>query len=194
MNSFIALLRGVQRLRPWRVAGSCAAIALGAFASAAVIAATASEHKLKSAFLYNFTKFVEWPAQRFSTDTSPLVIALMADQDMLLEMTNVVANRSVNGRALHIRRVTKADDLHGIHILFVSSTENARYMSIRQGEDLEGVLTVGEDKECTLRGSSICFTYQGEKLRFEINVDTAARAQLKISAQLQKLAIAVHRG
>jgi hypothetical protein len=157
-------------------------------------AASVSEVKLKSAFLYNFTKFVEWPAERFVNASEPIVIGLMADEPMRAEIATIVANRLVNGRSLVIRPVVSVADMQASHILFVSSYEQARYTSMRNRALLSAVLMVGEGESCQLSGAGICFVQQGEKLRFEINIDIVEHSHLKIGAQLQKLAIAVNKG
>jgi hypothetical protein len=157
-------------------------------------AASVSDPKLKSAFLLNFTKFVEWPPERFAGMTEPIVFGLIADQTMHQEVSAIVAGRQINGRALLVRTVTGVGDLPMIHILFVSTHEQDRHRVLLERAAQFGVLVVGDDKNCRFHGGSICFMQVGEKLRFEINIDAAERSQLKISAQLQKLAVAVNKG
>jgi hypothetical protein len=157
-------------------------------------AASVSEVKLKSAFLYNFTKFVEWPVERFANASEPIVIGLIADEAMRAEIATIITNRLVNGRALVVRPVASVADMQASHILFVSSDEQVHYRAMRNRALLTAVLTVGEGESCRQSGGGICFVQQGEKLRFEINIDTVERSHLKIGAQLQKLAIAVNKG
>ena len=168
-------------------------LALALPIATAAAATSVSEHKLKAAFLYNFTKFVEWPAARFQNSTDPIVIGLIADEGMQAELASIIANRQVNGRALIVRPVTTPADVPGVHIIFVSTEQASRLPSFQQSAEVAAVLTVGDAESCRTSGGSICFTQQGEKLRFEINMDSAERAHLKISSQLQKLAVAVHK-
>jgi hypothetical protein len=170
-----------------------AAIVLVASCWQSATAASVSEHRLKAAFLYNFTKFVEWPPERFTSATDPIVIGLLADEALQMELLAIVANRQVNGRALIVRRVASAADMQAVHVLFVGAQQESRFLSLRKQTPLESVLTVGDDQHCGTYDGGICFSQQGEKLRFEINMDTVERSQLKISAQLQKLALAVNK-
>jgi hypothetical protein len=189
------LLRNVQgTLRAIRrLALVYAAMIASAFSSHLAAAETASEQKLKSAYLYNFTKFVEWPAGHFASAADPLIIGLIADDAMLKELLALVANRQSKGRPLLVRRVAGPSDLQAVHILFVSGDERIAGR-MRDRAEQAAILVVGEDKDCRLQGGSICFLQEGEKLRFEVNVDTAERSQLKISSQLLKLALAVNKG
>jgi hypothetical protein len=157
-------------------------------------AASVGEQKLKSAFLYNFTKFIEWPPERFADPNDPIVIGLLADTSMLTEVSSIIENRQVNGRPLAVRLIDDAADLRATHLVFVASHEQSRYVSLRKSFDETAALVVGDSVDCALHDIGICFVQQGEKLRFEVHIDAAERAHVKISAQLQKLAVAVHRG
>jgi YfiR/HmsC-like len=163
------------------------------FAYETAAAASLSENKLKSAYLYNFTKFVEWPPERFASPVDPLVIGFIGDDEMVEELIAVVANRQVNGRSLSVRRVAGPSEWQAVHILFVGSHEQVS-SKLRDVATQTAILLVVDNKDCRPQGGSICFLQHGEKLRFEINIDTAERAKLKISSHLLKLALAVHRG
>lgn len=149
------------------------------------------EYQLKAAFLYNFTKFVEWPPERFADDTSPIVIAVLGKNPFGDEITNLVKNRSVNGRSIIVRFIASDAEISSAHIVFITAGEESRV-----NESLfapPGVLTVGESSEFMARGGMIRFTLIGEKVRFEINQASSERAGLKISGQLLKLATAVRK-
>jgi hypothetical protein len=152
------------------------------------------EQKLKSAFVYNFTKFVEWRAERFASASDPIVIGLLADEAMREEVAAISANRQVNGRSLSVRRIESLADLQAAHVVYVDAAAQSRYAVLRKNVQELEALVVGDGGACSSRGDAICFVQQGDKLRFEINAMSAERAHVKISAQLQKLALAVHRG
>lgn len=152
------------------------------------------EQKLKSAFLYNFTKFVEWRAERFTSASDPIVIGLLADDAMREEVAAITANRQVNGRALSVRRIESPADLQAAHVVYVNAAAQSRYDGLRKNVQALEALVVGDGDACAAHDDAICFVQQGDKLRFEIDATSAERARVKISAQLQKLALAVHRG
>lgn len=159
------------------------------------VADAVSEVKLKSAFVYNFTKFIEWPADRFASSGDPIVIGVLADEPIRLELTTIVTNRLVNGRPLAVRVVKSVTDMRGSHVLFVSSAQQSRYALMRdRRSELPAVLIVGDEDNCRLNEGAICFIQRDDKLRFEINMATLERSHLRVSSQLQKLAIAVNKG
>lgn len=149
------------------------------------------EYQLKAAFLYNFAKFVEWPAERFANETSPIVIGVVGRNPFEAELANIVKGRTVNGRAIVVKSITTASEVRSLHLLFLPGGEETR-LPAAAWRDV-AVVTVGESAEFAALGGTITFTQEGDKVRFEINLATAERDGLKISAQLLKLAASVRR-
>lgn len=172
--------------------GLCCLLTLLAFGPAAARAAVPKEYQIKAAFLYNFTKFVDWPADCFATPHDPIVIGVLGANPFGQELTAVVHDRRVNGRGIRVLALDAPPEAAQVHVLFVApgaETQLAAFFAATPPP----TLTVGESDRFATLGGVIRFTTVGDKVRFEINVGAAERAGLKISAQLQKLATAVHR-
>lgn len=155
-------------------------------------AETTKEDKIKAAFLYNFAKFVEWPAERFSSETAPIVIGILGDDRFGAELENIVQDRKANGRDVAVVKLHSISEADGAHILFVSAGEEKKY-SGSQAVRRPGVLTVGESETFEAAGGVVTFTVPDDKVRFKINLDAANCSGLRISAQLQKLATVVRK-
>jgi hypothetical protein len=147
-----------------------------------------SEPQMKAAFIYNFSKFVEWPPERFSNPDDPIVVGVLGRSDVFRELTLIVQNRKANGRPLTVRQVESAADTLPIHVLFVPSNERSRLAALK-GSLQGGILLVADADSCTVSQSSICFLMEGDRLRFSIDAEAAARAEVKISSHLKKLAV-----
>ena len=156
-------------------------------------AAPARECEIKAAFLYNFTKFVDWPARTFANDDAPIVIGVFGDSPCAQALERLVKDRKVNGRTIVVRRIASAEEAKVTQLLFVGSAQEAQFAGLERALHSLPVLTVGESPGFASQGGSIDFVPQGDKIRFEINIDVAEHAGLKISAQLQKLATVVRR-
>jgi hypothetical protein len=151
------------------------------------------EQQVKAAFIYNFLKFVEWPANKFQDTNSPLVIGVLGKCPISAELEDTVKNRKINGREVIVRTVDTPAAAKSTHLLFVAATEDGRLDAWMPDLVSAGVFTIGESEQFGKSGGIIKFVLEGDKLRFEINMDAADQAGLKISAQLQKLAKAVRR-
>jgi hypothetical protein len=154
----------------------------------------AREYEIKAAFLYNFTKFIEWPAHSFADAGAPIVIGVLGDSPCTEALQRLVKDRKVNGRAIVVRRIASGQEAQATHLLFVGSEQEAQFAGLQPAIELLPILTVGETPGFPILGGAIEFVPQGDKLRFEINIGVAERAGLKISAQLQKLATVIRRG
>lgn len=151
------------------------------------------EYQLKAAFLYNFTKFVEWPSHRFAETNSPIIIGVLGRNPFGEDLEKIVKDRKVNGRDIQVTNITAVAGVKTVHIVFISAGEEERWGEALASLRNTAVLTVGESASFARMGGMINFTLQADKVRFEINQEPADAAGLKFSAQLLKLATVVHR-
>jgi len=156
-------------------------------------AAPARECEIKAAFLYNFTKFVDWPARTFANADAPIVIGVLGDSPCAQELEHLIKDRKVNGRTIVMRRIASAEEAKVTQLLFVGFAQETQFAGLKAAIESLPVLTVGESPGFATLAGAIDFVPQGDKIRFEINIGVAERAGLKISAQLQKLATVVRR-
>lgn len=166
---------------------------LGLLSFSPARADTSKEYQLKAAFLYNFTKFVEWPAPHVPQAASPIVIAVLGDNPFGDELENAVRGRLVNGRPIVVKIVDSPDEAGAAQVLFVGANEERRLGDSLDALHRASVLTVGETRRFAAMGGIITFTLTADKVRFEINQDAGEQAGLKINAQLLKLATPVRK-
>lgn len=164
-------------------------VGLATFSSAD--STVAKEYKVKAACIYNFAKFVEWPAQKLAGGSAPIVIGVLGPNPFGDELENALRGRQVNGRPVVVRQFDNLEAAKAAHLLFVSLNDESK---LRRALKEYGVLTVGQSELFARNGGIITFTFDDDKLRFEINVGAAEQAGLKISAQLQKLAKNLRKG
>jgi hypothetical protein len=155
-------------------------------------AEVAKEYQIKAAFLYNFVKYVEWPARRFAAEDSPIVIGILGANPFGEVLAGIVKNRKVNGRSIEVKVVSTAADAATVHALFVGIHQDGRLAAMIGPLRDAAVLTVGESRAFIAAGGVIAFVFEGDKVRFEVNLPSAQESDLKISAQLLKLASAVY--
>jgi len=151
------------------------------------------EYQLKVAFLYNFTKFVEWPANSSDGTAEPIVLGIAGKGPHAAELEEVVRNRTVNGRKLVVKTVETPEAAKGVHVLFLPASEDARLAEWLGAVRGACTLTVGESGAFAQSGGTINFVVEGDKVRFEVNEDAAEQAGLKVSSQLLKLAKTVRK-
>jgi hypothetical protein len=159
-------------------------LAAGLIAVAA--AETVDEYQVKGAFVFNFARFIQWPAQAFTTPTEPLVICVLGQDHIAAALRALVGGKSIEGRPVVVRQVASCQPAGRCHILFVGASEIKRFRSSPVVS--AGVLTIGESPGFAVEGGIINFKLEGGRVRFEINAGAADRQQFRISAKLLSLA------
>ena len=146
------------------------------------------EYQIKAAFLYNFAKFVDWPADRFTDENSPLLLCVIGTDPFGPTLEHTVSGRKIKGRAIIINRGKAIDNLKFCHLLFVSSSERENMREIVASLAGASVLTTGDMDRFANQGGIINLIKRGNKIRFEINSNAAAQSGLKLSSYLMGLA------
>jgi hypothetical protein len=151
------------------------------------------EYQLKAAFLFNFAKFVDWPACHINP-AEPIRIGVYRKNPFGTVLAKSVAGRKINGHAVVVKEVSTVAAARQMQILFVSGEVDGNVAELTAALADSPVLTVGESAEFSRHGGIITFKLVNDSLRFSINQNTARKAGVKISAQLQKLATKAEEG
>ncbi len=151
------------------------------------------EYQIKAAFLYNFTKFVEWPAERFADESASIMLCVIGRDPFGATIEDTVTGKTVKGRHIDIRRIDNVDDLDACHVLFVGLSERERLRQIVESSRGANVLTVGDMDEFVEFGGIIRFIKRANKIQFEINLVAASQARLKLDLKLLRFASSVRK-
>jgi hypothetical protein len=148
-----------------------------------------SEYKLKAAFLFHFSQFVDWPAGSYADAKAPFVIGVLGKNPFATVLEQTIHGKSVGNHAITVQEFSSlAEATNNCQILFISSSEQQRLPEIFASLAGANILTVGEADNFGAAGGMIHFVLEGSKIRFRVNEVAATRARLKISAKLLSLA------
>lgn len=147
-----------------------------------------SEYLIKAGFIYNFAQLVQWPAGVFPQADSPIVIGIVGADPFGGVIDRVIENKKLDGRSLVVKRLKRGAPIKDCNILFVSSAESSHLDEIIQSAKGMPILTIGETPGFAARGGIINLTLEGNKVRFEVNIEAAKQANLSISSRLLALA------
>ncbi len=151
-------------------------------------ARSSDEYALKAAFVFNFTRFIEWPQTAPDSTATPFVIAVLGDDPFEQFLEQTVTGESVNDHPIEIHHYRHADELGKCHILFISSSEESRLDSILRVVGDRSILTVSALSNSAANGVMIGLVKNKHKIKLQINLDAVNRARLEISSKLLKLA------
>ena len=150
-----------------------------------------TEYQVKAAYLFNFAKFVEWPANTFSNANAPLEICVIGLNPFGRGLEDSIAGKTVSGRHIEISHKSDAVSARSCQIVFISVSDKGQISQLLQQLNGASVLTVGNTSGFTNDGGMINFVLEGDRVRFEANLEAAEHAHLKISARLLGVAKSV---
>lgn len=146
---------------------------------------TETEYRLKAAFIYNFTQYIEW-----EPGGGDFVIGVLGECPILSPLNEIARLKNVKDKKIIVKRVDGPEDASGCQIMFVPSSFATPLSAILEKVS-KGTLVIGERPGYGARGAAINFIIVDNKLRFESNLRAINAAGLKASSQLLKLAIIV---
>ena len=149
---------------------------------------SSQEYHAKAHFLSKFPIFIEWPENALPAGHAPFLICVFGDFLFGSSLAEKTRGTAVHERRIEVRWVRKHQELKSCQILFVSRSEQKRYGQVLEAVRGQGVLTVGETAEFLDAGGIVSFAMQQEMLQFDVNLDGASKARLKISSQMLALA------
>ena len=149
---------------------------------------TANEYSLKTAFLYNFARLVDWPENMVSQNASTMQICLIGD-DLFGDALDVLRNKKAHNKQLIVKRHVQLNDVAECQLLFISESEQDNLHKILQITSQYPVLTISELPNFVQQQGHIRFFLRADKtLSLEINLDAIKQSRLKISSRILSLA------
>ncbi len=147
-----------------------------------------SEYQVKAVFLFNFARFIEWPAAKLGQTDSPLVIGILGANPFGTLLDETIKDRTINGHRLVSRAVSTAAEAAACHIVFISRSEKERIGPLLASLKGRPVVTVSETKGFAQDGGIINLIILNGSVKLEINPTAAGEAGLKLSSKLLAIA------
>lgn len=146
------------------------------------------EYKIKAAFLFQFSRFVEWPEEAFASTNAPLTICVLGANPFGSALQEITAGESVYTHPLIVQNHTDIEGLAACHIVFVSGDKEDVARRALQHLSGKSVLTVSDSRDFTRRGGVVGLVTVNGKVTLQVNRSSADAAQLRISAKLLRVA------
>jgi hypothetical protein len=150
------------------------------------------ESQIKAAFVYNFLKFVEWPAEVFHRPDEPLVVAIVGEGPTAEATEQFLATKQVGERRILVRRVGWEEPLAGVHAVFVTEGDAKKLHHVLAAASVRPILSIGEGESFASSGGLIGLVIEQRKVRFDIDMAVAEATGLKVSSKLLALTRVVH--
>lgn len=144
--------------------------------------------KIKAVFIYNFTKYIEWPQ---SYKEGEFTIGIIGETSLYSELIKMTETKKVANQTLEVKKFTSTTDVTKCHILYVSKEKSQSLTDILKKVKNNSTLIVTEESGLVDKGSGINFIIKDNRQKFELNKSNVERYKLKVSSNLEALAFTV---
>lgn len=168
----------------WR---RCLAVLLSLFVSMALAQEPNHGAQVRAAFIYNFAKFVEWPAHTFASGAAPLHLCALSGSNKAARL-DLIDGRSAQGHPIVLQWISNAQQAGGCQILYLTRADIASHRQLMPAIQHWPILTIGENEAFINQGGMVALFVDRDHVRFSINQSAAQVSGLKISARLLQLA------
>lgn len=140
--------------------------------------------KLKTVFIYNFTKYIRWPDE---VKTGDFIIGVVGKSNLTKELEELSKVKKVGNQPIVIKYLNSPGEGSGSHILLITEEASSELDVARSVTQGKPTLIVTEKEGLASRGAGINFLIDGGKLLFEINRTNIEAHSLMVSSQLISL-------
>ena len=145
------------------------------------------EANLKAAFIYNFTKYIDWGS--YNQD-STFVIGVAGDSPIIESLNAIAAADKIDNKRVVVKTINSGAEISNCDLVFISK-ECRMSLNYILSKTRPGVLTISEHPGFAEAGTAFNFVVVNNRLKFEANLKAISAAGLKAGSQLLKLAIIV---
>jgi len=145
--------------------------------------------KIKAIYIYNFTKYIEWPD---NYKQGNFVIGVVGTNPILLgELTKMATSKTVGNQKLEIKNITSTDDASDCHIVYILSDYSTQLTDVLGRIRGKSVLVVTDKAGLAAKGAAINFVYVDSKQKIELNKTNIEKYKLKVASALVDLSLQV---
>ncbi|GJL76724.1 YfiR family protein [Nitrosomonas sp.] len=155
--------------------------------AASSIASATDEYRVKTAFIYNFLAFTQWPEH-----TGKTINLCIFGKDYFGDEIDLLQTKSVNQFAIKVSRLAALEKAGNCQALFISKSEDGHLSGILDSLQGRAILTLTDSTDAASKGAIINMHLIENKVKFEINLESARHVGLIISARLLQLATRVY--
>ena len=168
------------------LAGLAWALSLTPLFATPTYAQMRDERAVKAAFVFNLTKYVEWPQA-----SNELVIGFVGEGPMGETLERMLAGRSSESRPIRVVLYPPDEELERCSILYIADSAPSKVRAILDRVRTKSILTVGDTGSFARNGGMVGLVRVGEQVQIQVNLEVTHESRLRISSRLLNIAVIV---
>jgi hypothetical protein len=152
-----------------------------------------AEHQLKAAFVSKFPQFTEWPEETLN-GLQRIELCVARPNPFGTSLRELIAGERLGTRPLVVREIDSPQELDACQLLFVANQSPRERRGLLDRARTLPILTVGDAATFIDEGGIVALRMVNGRVRFDVNVEAANQAGLRLSSQLLQLALSIRGG
>lgn len=153
------------------------------------VSSFAQYEKLHAAFIYNFTKYLEWPVSARNGD---FIIGVVNKPEMVTALNTMVSGKLVGSQKIIVKKFNSINDISNCHIVFIPTSLSNQLGSVKSKVSGNSTLVASVGDGLAQKGADISFILVADKLNFEMNRSNISGKGITVSSRLEQLAAKVY--
>ncbi len=145
-------------------------------------------HEVYSMMVFNFVKYVQWPA---GDNSKEFVIGVVGNNEIYNTLTTWYAGKAKGSKVYVIKKFNSAAEITDCQVVFIDRSKSNEFDAVNNKVKGKGTLVVTDRNGLGSKGSCINFKTVDEKLRFELNQQAIEASNLKVAGALTSMAILI---
>jgi len=145
-------------------------------------------HEVYSMMVFNFVKYVQWPA---NDNSKEFVIGVVGSNDIYNTLNTWYAGKAKGAKTYVIKKFNNASEITDCQVIFIERSKSGEFDAVSNKVKGKGTLVVTDRNGLGSKGSCINFKTENDKLRFELNQQAIEASNLKVSGSLTSMAILI---
>ena len=146
----------------------------------------AQNEKFKALFMYNFTKYLEWPESLRQGD---FVIAVFGESALIDELKIIAEKKKVGFQQIVIQKISSIDQISNCHIIYIPESKTNQINEIKKKLASASTVIIADNPGAVAKGAGINYIVNSGKQLFEISKTNLEQHNIKVGADLLALGI-----
>jgi hypothetical protein len=150
--------------------------------------AKAQDEKFKALFMYNFTKYIEWPSEKQKGD---FIIGVFGNSPIINELSIIAEKRKVGTQQIVIKKISETKDIAVCNIVYVPESKVLKADDVKLQSKTKGVVVITDAPGLAKTFAGINYVKLDGKQNFEINKKNLEEQGVKVNSALLSLGITI---
>lgn len=146
------------------------------------------QSQVQSAYIYNFTKYMQWPSAKQSGE---FVIAVVGSSPITANLKVLAATKKVDAQSILVKEYGSVSQVGACHIIILAPSKSGEVSAAISKAQSSNALLITDKPGLGKKGAGMNFVVVGGKARFEINQSAIDKCKIKVNPKLASIGIKV---